>query len=1540
MERGWLHSLRFRLIAGSIVALLVLFGLVSLNTSRVLHEFALENTRQVIAQTSETLNLHLVEHTGDTGFAEIEDYLNGLISGDEQGVVYLALLAEDGRVLARSRTSPDPLPDAMQPVDQQIRSGMVHVRQPILLADNQVGTLHYGLNTQLLRDTNRRLLQQNLTLLGAGLIATIALLVLIGVRVGTQLGRLVHASRALAAGVHETRALETGHNELSLLARSFNQMADAVVERTAALQDSQAQLTAMIDNPSLLIGLLDTEGNVLQVNTAVLALNETQMSDIQGRPAWLSPVFSHDPDVQRRVREAVQRGAAGEASQFELTYQTKYGVRIADFSLQPVRNTRGEVAWLVPLGLDVTARVEAGELQRVSEERLRATLEHSPNLAVQWFDRRGRVVYWNAASERFYGWSADEALGKTLDELLYTPEQAQEFLALIDRIATSGEPVGPIESPVHRRDGERRWVEATVFPIPGDTPDNPLFVCMDIDISARKQAVAELERERGFLGTLVETIPDLVWLKDPDGVYLACNVRFERFFGAPAAEIVGKTDYDFMDAELAEFFRAHDRRAIAAAGPQVNEEWVTFADDGHKELLETTKTPMYDAQGRLVGVLGVGHDITERKRMEDDLRQSDERFRTLFERSPDPAWIIDDNRFVECNTAAVQVMRGQNPRDILDRHPSELSPEVQPDGETSFDKAERMMGLAMDKGIHRFEWTHRRLDGSEFIAEVTLSRISLSDHAVIYCMWRDITDRKQAEQELESYREDLEALVVKRSGELRDSQRHLQAIIDNLPAVFFTKDADGRMLMVNRIFETAVGIPRERAIGRTDREVFPAEAAAEIMRVDQEVLSGTSAVTFEEDVPHPDGTLHHYLTTKAPLLDDQGVAYALIGIATDITRFQQMQQELAKAQAIAHVGSWRLDIVRDELTWSVETYRIFGVAAGTPLRLDDFMRRVHPDDLGALDAAWQAALAGGGYDIEHRILVDGEARWLREQAELQFDAEGRALSCIGSVQDITDIKRAEQATREALAEAQRLARAKSDFLANMSHEIRTPLNAVLGMARIGLRKTGQHATHDLWERVMGAGEHLLGVVNDILDYSKIEAGKFQIDQQAFDLASVIDKALDAVTEVAWQKGLALHRRQADDLPEWVSGDPQRLQQVLVNLLSNACKFTELGEVGLEVARNGGRVEFAVVDTGIGMTSEQLARVFKPFEQADTSTTRRYGGTGLGLVISQDLARLMGGEIVVQSTAGEGSRFTLRLPLPAVGAPERHDQQAAQSGGGQRLLGIRVLAAEDVETNRLILGDLLEFEGASVEFAEHGRRALDLVKQRGAEAFDVILMDLQMPEMDGYEATQRIHAIAPQIPVIGLTAHAMSEVRDRCLAVGMVRHIAKPFDPEELTQSILDCVEVTGHTAGGAVPPGSHKPVPTAPAPAPVAQDLADGNLVDWTGLLARFGNRKSFIARLVDTALSSHREGPAKLLAQIESGDLEGLAFNAHAVKGLAGNLAADAVQELAARTEKAARAGQSEAVALAAELAETLKRLLNELERHAGAAERESEVG
>ena len=547
----------------------------------------------------------------------------------------------------------------------------------------------------------------------------------------------------------------------------------------------------------------------------------------------------------------------------------------------------------------------------------------------------------------------------------------------------------------------------------------------------------------------------------------------------------------------------------------------------------------------------------------------------------------------------------------------------------------------------------------------------------------------------------------------------------------------------------------------------------------------------------------------------------VIGLALDVTDRRRNEIALREKQALldrmstlAKVGGWSIDVTTGIGTRTDGAARILDLDPHNPdsLSFRDGLRYFHGESLERITQTLRRAKEHGEpYALELQITsAKGEVKWIRTQGAPVWQ-DGRVARIEGAIQDISEVQQAraelqahqehlEQMVRERTAEleaarqeAERLSRIKSEFLANMSHEIRTPLNGVLGLAQIGARDHEGHARR-VFEQINASGRLLLGVINDILDFSKIEAGKLHIDLQPLQLQELLERAVATVRERADEKGLGLRIDLDASLPQACISDALRLEQVLLNLLSNAVKFTQKGEVCLSACAQEGRLMLAVTDTGIGMSRSQIDRLFNPFEQADGSTTRRFGGTGLGLTISRRLVEMLGGELRTHSEPGVGTRFEVWLPLvtelPLAPAPAPLDEAVtAQAPTPRRLSGVRVLAAEDNAVNQLVLRELLAIEGAQVAMCDSGADALVRLQTQGRGSFDVVLMDIQMPGMDGYEATRQMRAFAPDLPVIGQTAHAMAEEHHKCRDAGMVDLVVKPIELEALVSTVLRHVPV-------------------------------------------------------------------------------------------------------------------------------------------------------
>jgi PAS domain S-box-containing protein len=596
-------------------------------------------------------------------------------------------------------------------------------------------------------------------------------------------------------------------------------------------------------------------------------------------------------------------------------------------------------------------------------------------------------------------------------------------------------------------------------------------------------------------------------------------------------------------------------------------------------------------------------------------------------------------------------------------------------------------------------------------------------------------------------------------------------------------------------------------------------------------------------------------------------------------------------------------------------------------------RRDHVRDPEAADAMIARLRAEGrltGYEVQ-LVRRNGSAFWAALSIQRRVDESGKALAQ-GVVQDITVRREREELTR-ARAAAEAATSAKSDFLAKMSHELRTPMNAIVGFADLALRSDSDARRLEHLGNIRAASRTLLRIIDDILDLSKIEAGKLTLEHRDFDLGGVLEQVTMLLSQEAAAKGLALKVAHAPQTPLALVGDPQRLEQVLVNLVGNAVKFTERGEIELSVelaSRTDRRVRlrFMVRDTGIGLTPEEQSRLFSPFAQADPFSTRRRGGTGLGLAISKQLVEKMGGRIAVESQAGVGSvfLFTAEFGLGAervapAGATAAAPATPPAPAGPPRtavLRGARVLLVEDNALNRQLAQEILQPTGLVLDMAENGADAIAAVRQT---AYNAVLMDVQMPGMDGLEATRRIRTLpgSGSLPIIALTANAMERDRQDCLAAGMSDFLSKPVDSEQLQRTL-------SHWVGGAVAPLAQAPArtgftgpqaTTTTATPQTLPPLLPG--IDLAAAVHRLGGREALVLDVLHGMLRQYGDTPEQVRASVAAGRVDDARLAAHTLKGLAATTGCARLSAAAREIEIALKGGATSVEAPLAELTAAL---------------------
>ena len=631
------------------------------------------------------------------------------------------------------------------------------------------------------------------------------------------------------------------------------------------------------------------------------------------------------------------------------------------------------------------------------------------------------------------------------------------------------------------------------------------------------------------------------------------------------------------------------------------------------------------------------------------------------------------------------------------------------------------------------------------------------------------------------------------------------AMIQAMPASLVITDRNLTVLGCSPRWAEEVGLTALEATGRSMMELRP--AVFERWREFYERVLAGETITAER-VPYrsDDGTVRWLTAEMVPWRNAEGEVGGMIVASHNITKMvealeatERSEQRLTLAMEIADIHVWEMDYQRRELIKAGAEDTFFTEPKTYDELFRDIYSTIDPRDRPNVEAAWKLhAEEGAPYRPEYRIIrTDDREVWTSAACRLVLDREGRPARLIGAMQDITKRKEAERALLQAKEDAETANRAKSAFLATMSHEIRTPLNGVLGMAQAMAADELSTVQRDRLDVVRQSGETLLHILNDVLDLSKIEAGKLELEEAEFDISDLARGAHAAFTAIANKKGLSFDLAVETEARGVYVGDSTRVRQILYNLVSNALKFTERGEVRVCVARTDDGLRLTVADTGIGIPPERLAGLFQKFEQADASTTRRYGGTGLGLAICRELAQLMGGAIRAESAPDQGTLFTVTLPLTKSAA--HHVLPAPDPGiveaTAMEVGALRVLAAEDNTVNQLVLKTLLHQIGVDPVIVENGKQA---VEAWAREAWDVILMDVQMPEMDGPTAaaiirTREAAESRARTPIIALTANAMAHQVAEYAEAGMDGFVAKPIEVGRLFAALQAVLEVEAET---------------------------------------------------------------------------------------------------------------------------------------------------
>ncbi len=1195
--------------------------------------------------------------------------------------------------------------------------------------------------------------------------------------------------------------------------------------------------------------------------------------------------------------------------------------------------------WMLATGR-TRAMQAAAALERAG--RKNEMLLRTASDGIHVFDLDGNVKQVNDAFCRMLGYTHEELLSMNVAQwdALWSREK------LLAKIAAFGASNPVFETRHRRRDGSIIDVEISASKV---EIDGQLLIYNSArDITERKRAEAAFRTIAGTTAAVVgtsffhETASSLCELLDADCVIVGKLMEGNRMH-ALGMQLDGKRvehyEYTLVGSPCGD---------VTSKGYCEYHENICQLFSSDTELVDMgaesyAGSPTRDRNGKVNGILCAlfRHKLTpqpmrrdvieiiaaragaeiERDEAEEALRKSEERWNFALEGAGEGVWDWDMQAGKVVYSRRYKEMLGY-PADADWSSISEWSDRVNPE-----DLRSAMVDLEkyLDGKSPSYTVDYRMLcrDGSwKWVSArgMVVSRAEDDRPKRMIGTHTDITERKLAAEAV------------------RVSEARLRLLLDSAAEAIYGIDTQGNCTFCNPACLQMLGYrDADELIGKNmhrlihykypDETIFPVEEC----RIFQAFLAGEKTHVEDEVFWRADGSSFPVEYWSHPQFHHGEVVGAVVTFM-DITERVEANKNLVKLSKA--VENSPASVVITDLDGTIEYVnprftKVTGYTAQEAIGQNPRILKSGEFSPKFYEKLWQTILSGEVWQGEfHNRKKNGESYFEAATISPIRDEKGNIAYFVAVKEDVTERKRTEQELKKSMAAAEAANQAKSEFLANMSHEIRTPMNAIIGFSHLCLQSGLQPAQRDYLEKVYRSANSLLGIINDILDFSKVEAGKMEVEKIPFQLDAVLRSANDVAGIRAGQKGLALRFGKEPGIPRTLVGDPLRLGQVLNNLAGNAIKFTEAGEVEVHV-----RVEseasghyvlgFAVRDTGIGLTPEQIGKLFQSFSQADASTTRKYGGTGLGLAISKQLVELMGGAMWVESAPGKGSVFAFNLPFTCPPEESRTTPESGSTGapddkGSLSLSGLRVLLVEDNEFNQQLATALLARAGIEVSLARDGSEA---VRAAQPERFDAVLMDIQMPNMDGMEATRRIRknpALAG-LPVVAMTANAMAGDRERCLAAGMNDYIAKPIQADVLYATLARWTHRNVQTAGAAATKTRHisGAFPALDADKAIA---GMGNEDTYRTVLGKFVHNQGGAVQSMQEALAANDQMTAERLA--------------HTLKGIAATIGATALAESARQLENAIREEDAESypgliAAAATEMAQVISSVNAYLQAH-----------
>lgn len=1170
------------------------------------------------------------------------------------------------------------------------------------------------------------------------------------------------------------------------------------------LKNSEIRLRGLIDNVDGFVWAVDRNYCLINCNARYQERNLTYF----GREIEVGENILEMPGVSSDLRDEWMgyHARVMKGEQFTIERPNSFNVesQIDEVMFKPIRNLENKIIGMAVVQRDITNRKRSEDTLKSNEEKFRMLLEMATDAFFQG-NSKGELIMVNSKSTELTGYTKDELLQMNLSDLFTEVEMKNKPFNY--NLLNLGQMLR-IERELKRKDNSLVTIEMHSRAMPDGT-----YQSFFRDITERRRSEAELEKQRRIFEQMFVQSATSTQILDPEGWCLRVNPKLCELFNVLPENIEGRVYNIFKDKEIKK--NGIDKILKRVFENHTVEQWEVFFDIGEaadsqgidiekrkKSWFANKAYPVLDEKGNLLNVIIQHEDISDRKRAEEALKESEDKFRTLAESAPYAIMIYQDDHWVYTNPEGEKIT-GYSAEELYQMTYWEVASD-------DYRKLIKERGKRRQRGktsTPSYEFKIRTKEGKDKWVFLSGSTLHYRGKFAGIISVIDITKRKEAED------------AIQRERVL------LRTLIDHLPDTIYFKDTDCRKIVANRADMEFLGISEEAmALGKTDIELFGENVGRRGYTEDQKVIkTGRPLINSEIEYTDVNGKSRWLLTSKIPLQNERSKVSGLVGIGHDITerkhaeKIQRVLFQISNAVLVTNDLEQLFKIIREQLGTLLDTTNFF--IAFYNEETDMLSTPFFKDEKNEL-TSWPAAKSATGYVIKHKkslLVTKDEIEQLNNEGTIEIVGdlcqvwlgvpllvENKAIGAIVvqsyynkdayTRRDVEMLefvshqislsiqrKKAEQDIRDALVKAEESDRLKTAFLNNMSHEIRTPLNGILGFTSLLNDPDNTEEDKQYFYRIINQnGEQLLSIINDIISIATIEAGQEKIREGKVKLSEMLKMLYEQFKLQCTGKDLTLNYHISLS-PEQtlIRTDETKLMQVLANLIGNAVKFTEAGMVEFTCKKKGSMLEFCISDTGIGIKKGMHDVIFERFSQANMNPKKEYGGNGLGLAISKAYVELLGGKIWFESNPGKGSKFWFTIPhiiFDHSSETGKSTKSNVLKGNGN---GKTLLIAEDVYTNFQLLDAILKKMNYQIIHVENGIEAVNMC--RSNLNIDLVLMDLKMPEMDGYEATGLIKKLRPGLPVIAVTAYALGGDKDKALNAGCDDYISKPVKAGALVE---------------------------------------------------------------------------------------------------------------------------------------------------------------